>query len=637
MIEKAVILNAGLGSRLSPLTKEIPKCLTEINGRTILENQLGVLAERKIKEAVIVIGYLGEKIKERFGAYYKSLRITYIENKDYEITGTAKSLYLARKHLKEGCIVIEGDIYFENEIFNYFDLSGEKTCHIASLHKNEDGCIIEKEGDSDVVKNIFITKSPFSLEGDYYKSAGITIVSPDYGEELVKGLKKSKDNEYKDIVMGQITDKAESMCCIVKSNTWHEIDTMYDLHSADRFFKPTKYVCVVLDGAADIRYPQYGDQSPFEWAKMPGLSEIVTQGQTGLVQTMVTGLPLGSIVAFIGLLGFNPSRYYPYGRASFEAVGQNIYPAPDEIVLRANFVKYSETGRLIGNSQYDLSEAEIKKIFDKYKSVGIIRGNGYRNIMVMKANGAHVEHIKFFPPHENIGHSINELYPAYDGTCIHTKTMQVILKNIMLDTFLEFREITERKDFVVGIMPWSPSVMPHLPSFHRRHGKDGAVITGTEFLKGMGRVCRMETQDIPGATSFSDTNLRNKLQYTKNALVYNDFVMVHINAPDEESHVNDFDGKIDILEKIDREYITPIYEHLKKVYGKNFRIAVLPDHYTHVGDGTHGEAPVPYVISGMGLRPDKREKMSEIDIEESAESILKSNEFLDFLFQGESK
>ena len=85
MVKKALILAAGLGSRLLKQTEEKPKTLVEINGKPILEYQLEALLRNNIKEIIIVTGYKSEKIKHFLSTHdqFKHLTITYVHNPEY--------------------------------------------------------------------------------------------------------------------------------------------------------------------------------------------------------------------------------------------------------------------------------------------------------------------------------------------------------------------------------------------------------------------------------------------------------------------------------------------------------------------------------------------------------------------------
>ena len=113
-IDAALILAGGKGSKMKPLTEKLPKPLLPIQGKPILEHQIELLKACGIKEVSIVIGYLGEKIKQHFGDGSRfGVRITYIEQDAKEI-GTGHALYLARNFLssKRFCMLY-GDILAE--------------------------------------------------------------------------------------------------------------------------------------------------------------------------------------------------------------------------------------------------------------------------------------------------------------------------------------------------------------------------------------------------------------------------------------------------------------------------------------------------------------------------------------------
>ena len=97
----------------------------------------------------------------------------------------------------------------------------------------------------------------------------------------------------------------------------------------------TKYVIIVIDGAADLPIPELGNKTPLEYARIPNMDRIALKGRTGLTQTIYPGLPMGSIVANLGILGYNPLRYYPNGRASFEAFSEFFTPFLSESIITA--------------------------------------------------------------------------------------------------------------------------------------------------------------------------------------------------------------------------------------------------------------------------------------------------------------
>lgn len=114
---RALILAAGLGSRLRPLTLETPKPLVEVHGTPILHNALRGLARMGVREATLVVGYRSEVIQSSCKSEFAGVRITYAPSTAYEHTGSAYSLWLARDTLLRGdTLVLEGDVFFEPAI-----------------------------------------------------------------------------------------------------------------------------------------------------------------------------------------------------------------------------------------------------------------------------------------------------------------------------------------------------------------------------------------------------------------------------------------------------------------------------------------------------------------------------------------
>lgn len=106
--EKAVILVGGKGTRLMPLTSSKPKCMMEIQGRTITEHMFDLLKKYGIREIILSVGHMKEKVKEYYGDGSKfGVNISYVE--EDKPLGTAGPLKLAKPHLKESFIVTNGD------------------------------------------------------------------------------------------------------------------------------------------------------------------------------------------------------------------------------------------------------------------------------------------------------------------------------------------------------------------------------------------------------------------------------------------------------------------------------------------------------------------------------------------------
>jgi NDP-sugar pyrophosphorylase family protein len=109
---QTVILAAGRGTRMGNLTQNTPKPLLKDGGITLIEHKLRNLPET-ISEVVIVVGYLGDKIRSQLGEIYGGRRITYVEQQ--ELKGTAHALFICQPVLKDRFLVLMGDDLYKKE------------------------------------------------------------------------------------------------------------------------------------------------------------------------------------------------------------------------------------------------------------------------------------------------------------------------------------------------------------------------------------------------------------------------------------------------------------------------------------------------------------------------------------------
>ena len=151
---KTVILAAGAGSRLKPLTDHMPKCLLKVGVKSILEMTIENLLATNNSEIIIVTGYLENKIREFIRERFRHLQITYIYNELYASTNNIYSLWLAKDEvLGNDMMMLDSDIVFDERIITKIQNSGYKNCLALKRHEVHDeeikvktdahGCVIE--------------------------------------------------------------------------------------------------------------------------------------------------------------------------------------------------------------------------------------------------------------------------------------------------------------------------------------------------------------------------------------------------------------------------------------------------------------------------------------------------------------
>ena len=137
---KAVVLTAGIGSRISNITKSIPKSMIKINNKYIFEYILEHLYKAKINEVIFVVGYksniLIPKLKNKCSELGMKLKI--VVSKKYKTTNTMYSLWLARKHLYSDFIFLHGDLIFSFKMLNEFLKFSHKNSILVDPRKPRD-------------------------------------------------------------------------------------------------------------------------------------------------------------------------------------------------------------------------------------------------------------------------------------------------------------------------------------------------------------------------------------------------------------------------------------------------------------------------------------------------------------------
>jgi choline kinase len=113
---KGIILSAGNGTRLLPLTSRMPKCLVDVGGRAILDHQLDALAAAGVAEAVVVVGYRGGQVAEHLAAAPPPLPVTLVANPFWAVSSSIGSVWAARAHLDRPFCLMNGDTVFASAI-----------------------------------------------------------------------------------------------------------------------------------------------------------------------------------------------------------------------------------------------------------------------------------------------------------------------------------------------------------------------------------------------------------------------------------------------------------------------------------------------------------------------------------------
>ena len=620
-VRGAVILAAGMGTRLRPITETMPKCMTEVNGRPILLNALSAMNRYGIEEVTVVVGYCGRAIIDAVGERFGGISVNYLWNEIYAETNSMYSAWLARSVLEQGPLLIEGDVLFDQEVLKLALEAPEyrdRSVWLADRFGPEsEGSMSISDEDGRITEVRIVRETLPEYRDNYYKSAGIVRVTADYGRRfsdwLSAEVERGNTNVFYDVVLAQHLSEAPIHVCDIGRVPWIEIDSFEDLREAEELFQSRKHLIVVMDGAADLPIAELGGRTPIEAACVPTIDLLTERGRTGLVQTMYPGAPLDGITANMGILGFDPTRYYPTGRASFEAMAQDIFLDEKDMAFRCNLISLDDECQITDFTAGQIPTDSAVRVLDRLQlgsdDLELYSGQGYRHILVLRDAGWFAQDLEAAAPHCNLGMPVSEIMLRGDGPAAQLAER---LNRLMVDSISQLREISKELGTKADMLwLWSPSHCPRMPSFEKRFGVRGAIVAGLDFIRGIGVATGMHTKEIHGATGCLDTSYREKLKYAKLFLTHNDLIFLHINAPDEEGHAGNTSGKIAAIERIDREILAPLLEHVERRYPDKYRILILPGHYTCLKDAQHLDRPVPYCLSGDGIIPDGVEEFSE--------------------------
>tara|TARA_R110002096_G_scaffold274350_2_gene468147 strand:- start:1538 stop:2452 length:915 start_codon:yes stop_codon:yes gene_type:complete len=234
-ITTALLLAAGTGSRLQPLTKAAPKCLTEVNGVTILERLVINLRKQGFKRLVVGIGHLGDQIQEFLKEHASDLQVDYVFNPDYATTNNLYSLWLARQQITESFMLVESDLVFDFELLDKM-LYPDKMA-ISRMLPWMNGTTVELDSANGVTA--FRSGQYPSSSEEQYKTVNIYSLSlatwKKIEEKLNHYVSANKLNEYYEVVFTEmIADGSLTFDGIIfDSDLWYEIDTGDDLIEAE--------------------------------------------------------------------------------------------------------------------------------------------------------------------------------------------------------------------------------------------------------------------------------------------------------------------------------------------------------------------------------------------------------------------
>ncbi|WP_067089012.1 phosphocholine cytidylyltransferase family protein [Methanobrevibacter curvatus] len=233
-----IILSAGTGTRLRPLTENMPKPLLKIDNITIIERMVKNFMENGIKEFIFVVGHFKEKVIEH-GKYLKEkykISIEIVENKNYQTTNTSVSTYLATKNLNDSFLLVNGDNVLDPEIVKNL-VKNEHTSLVVDNFKK-----LNEESFKIIVQNGIIGGIGKDLDID--KSTGefiglSKVIKKDLKEfnKILKKLTEDDSQNYYDLCYEDLSKIVKIDYIFTNGLKWSEIDDFNDWEIAQKLVK----------------------------------------------------------------------------------------------------------------------------------------------------------------------------------------------------------------------------------------------------------------------------------------------------------------------------------------------------------------------------------------------------------------
>ena len=366
-----------------------------------------------------------------------------------------------------------------------------------------------------------------------------------------------------------------------------------------------KYIVLVGDGMADYPLEELQNKTPLEVAKTPHMDYIASNGQVGWAKTIPDRMAPASDVANLSILGYDPTKFYS-GRGPLEAANMGIELKVDEVAFRCNLVT-SGDDKMLDYSVGHISNKEahiLIKDLNRHLGTDTLRfypGVSYRHLMVTKDLAPSLLKVKCRPPHDITGQNISRNLPRGKNANFLVDLMR------RAGSFLENHEINRvrvdlKENPANSIWLWGQGKRSSLPKFKDSYGLSGSVISAVDLIKGIGRIIGLEPINVPGATGYYDTDYLAKAKYGIESLKHKDFIFIHVEAPDEAGHNADLRAKITAIERFDSQVVGQILGHFQN--RTDFRILVLPDHYTPISLRTHTSEPIFFALHGQGVKKD---------------------------------
>ncbi len=381
-----------------------------------------------------------------------------------------------------------------------------------------------------------------------------------------------------------------------------------------------KAILFIIDGLGDLPHPDTG-KTPLQTARLLNFERMAKEGSTGLMSTISNGIVPGSDVSHLQILGYDPKEFYP-GRGPLEAYGAGMELKKGDIAFRANFatmvngkITDRRAGRIDSISAKKLETAVNMKI-DGVQFV-FKATTEHRGALVMRGKGLSADITDSDPHHDNEAPICKSLdkKSAKTAKLINKFTSAVYKK-------LNVHEVNKGREKPANVVLLrSGGIAMQVEPFSKRFKMKAACVAGGALYKGIAKYLSMDVVDVQGATGDKNTDLVAKGNAAVTALKDHDFIFLHVKACDSFGHDGDFEGKKNMLIRIDNELLPILRE-------SGAALVITGDHSTPCIRKAHSGHEVPVLLWAKGDRVDGGTTFDEVACMQGGLGHIKGKEIL---------
>jgi len=368
---------------------------------------------------------------------------------------------------------------------------------------------------------------------------------------------------------------------------------------------------------ADRPVRELGRRTPLQAAQTPNMDFLASSGACGIADPVAPGVPPGSDVANMALLGYDPHEHYT-GRGAFEALGAGLDLRPGDVAFRCNFATVDESGVVVDRRAGRISTEHASVLAQALREALEETDIGaetlfantvqHRAVLVLRGEGLS-RAVSGTDPKEN-GRPLKPCVPLEDSpearrTAELVNRISELARRVLSEHPLN-RELPKPAN---AILIRGAGVLPELKPLGELYGIKGACISAVALIKGVCRAAGLDVIEVPGATGSYDTDLDAKFSHALSALegLY-DLVFMHVKATDVASHDHDAGRKVWFLEEFDKA----LGRALGRLDLEETYVLLTADHTTSVRTGKHEGDPVPVVLAGPEVRIDDVRRFDEV-------------------------